>query len=294
MVPLRFLALCLAYATMACGAEHASLPAGRSSGASGATGSAAPIEGGASADPPRADAKGSVPRGAASAPSVLPTATGGAAPAPAPTEEPSCQPSRVVLTPDLRNARDLGGVALASSGTVACGAYFRGPPLRLSEQGCQQLREIGVRTVIDLRIEGEQSSAPDATCGVAELVSAPLPIPYGLGAEDYLRDLNATDSIAKAFHVFGDPSSYPIYFHCTYGRDRTGVVGALLLLTLGASREAVMAEYLLSQPNVGAYPASLTAVLDEIERRGGPEQVLSEAGISADEIAVMREHVLLD
>src|SRR5688572_22637921 len=153
----RLFALCLAYAGVACGPEHASLSASSATGggatdggatSGSATGGGATAEGGASAGLPRADAKQSVPRGAASAPSVLPTAAGGAAPAPTPSEEPSCQPSRVVLTPDLRNARDLGGVALAPSGAVACGAYFRGPPLRLSEQGCQQLRELGVRTVV--------------------------------------------------------------------------------------------------------------------------------------------------
>jgi protein-tyrosine phosphatase len=286
MSSLRYFALCLACATAACGSEPSFAPA-----------PGEPLD----AAPRRELARPSIPREAGSASQGGASTSqagaeeeeeGGAAPSAG--EGAGCEPSRVVLEADVSNARDLGGVALAPSGQVQCGAFFRGPPLSLSEQGCQQFRELGVRTIVDLRIEGEQLSRPDATCGVAELVSAPLPIPYGLGAEDYLRDLHATDSIAVAFHAFGDASRYPLYFHCTYGRDRTGVVGALLLLTLGASREAVMDEYLLSKPNVGAYPESLSAVLDEIELRGGPERVLTDAGISADEIAVIREHVVLD
>jgi protein-tyrosine phosphatase len=100
--------------------------------------------------------------------------------------------------------------------------------------------------------------------------------------------LGTDESVAEVFHTSGDPSAYTVYFHCTYGRDRTGVIGALLLLTLGASRQTVMNEYLLSAPNVGAYPNALEAVLNEIERRGGPEQLLTEVGISAEEIAVLR------
>jgi hypothetical protein len=122
-------------------------------------------------------------------------------------------------------------------------------------------------------------------------VFAPLPVPYGLGPSDYLNDLHETASIALVFHTFGDPAAYPIYFHCTFGRDRTGIVGALLLLTLGATRSTVMQEYMLSQPNVGAYPNALDAVLDEIEQRGGAEAVLKSIGITGEELAVMRAHV---
>jgi protein-tyrosine phosphatase len=192
-----------------------------------------------------------------------------------------------VLLPDVSNARDLGGVPLAS-GRVACGQLFRGPPLRLSAAGCEQAAELGIRTVIDLRTESERLGTPDSACVSADFVPAPLPIPYGLGPADYLLDLGTDESVAEVFHTFGDPSAYPVYFHCTYGRDRTGVIGALLLLTLGASRQTVMNEYLLSGPNVGAYPNALEAVLNEIERRGGPEQLLTEVGISAEEIAVLR------
>jgi len=146
-----------------------------------------------------------------------------------------------------------------------------------------------MRTVLDLRTESERVALPDAACVDANFVWAPLPVPYGLAAADYLNVLHEIPSIAVAFHTFGDPAAYPIYFHCTLGRDRTGIVSALVLLALGASRQTVMQEYLLSAPTVGAYPESLDAVLDEVEQRGGVENVLRDAGISDAELLVMRE-----
>lgn len=205
-----------------------------------------------------------------------------------------CPGGQMVLTEDVRNARDLGGVPLRDGRYVACGKLFRGSPLLLSPSGCQELERLAVQTVIDLRIESERSSVPDAACVTADSVHAPLPIPYGLSGEDYLRDLHQTDSLALAFHAFGSPDAYPVYFHCRFGRDRTGVLAALVLLTLGATRETVMQEYLLSKPFVGAYPDALDAVMDEIEMRGGAETVLREAGVTDSEIASLREHAITD
>jgi hypothetical protein len=53
-----------------------------------------------------------------------------------------------------------------------------------------------------------------------------------------------------------------------------------------------MADYLLSKSSVGAYPASLQAVLDEIAQRGGAEAVLIAAGISSEEIEALRSRAI--
>ncbi|RYZ04921.1 MAG: tyrosine-protein phosphatase [Myxococcales bacterium] len=258
----------------------------------------AELAGAAGAPPARQRAKPSLTPAKVADPEPAESAGGalGSGGAPAEPTEPtdvSCERSQFVLRPDVSNARDLGGVPLAS-GAVACGAVFRGPPLRLSEEGCQELTSLGIRTVVDLRTEGERLGSPQSECVAASVVPAPLPVPYGLGPEDYLRDLNTDESVAKVFHTFGDPEAYPIYFHCTYGRDRTGVIGALLLLTLGATRQTVMDEYLLSAPNVGAYPDALEAVLSEVEARGGPTQTLLDLGITEDELAVLRARAVAE
>lgn len=221
-----------------------------------------------------------------------PGSNGGAAGAEGAPAETGCKPNRTVLSGLVTNARDLGGTLLATGESLACGAIYRGAPLRVSETGCAEVAGLGLRTLIDLRIEGERTSSPDADCVDATRVYAPLPVPYGLSATDYLNDLHATESIATVFHTFGDPDAYPVYFHCTFGRDRTGVVGALLLQALGATRAVVMEEYLLSRPNVGAYPDALDAVLDEIAQRGGAEAVLKSIGITDAELDVMRSRAI--
>lgn len=204
-----------------------------------------------------------------------------------------CQRGQTLLPGHVKNLRDLGGIPVAD-GAVECGAIYRGGPLKdLLAPGCEQVATLGLKTILDLRMPSEQSSAPTSACVSAQRVSAPLPIPYGLGPADYLADFNEAASIAKVFHTFGDPAAYPIYFHCTFGRDRTGVVGALLLSALGVARQDIVADYMLSQASVGAYPDSLAAVLDEIEVRGGAEAVLAALGITPDELAVLRSHVSL-
>jgi protein-tyrosine phosphatase len=203
-----------------------------------------------------------------------------------------CAPGQPILGDvGVVNARDLGGTPLADGGAVACGAVYRGPPLaNFSAQACDAFAALGIRTVIDLRIESERGGKQDSPCvaAAAHIVLAPMPVPYSVSPKDYVADVNATTSIAKAFEVLGDPAAYPVYVHCTWGRDRTGVFSAIVLLALGASREAILKEYLLSQSTVGAYPDSLVAVFDEIDRQGGIEAYLTAAGIPAEQVATLR------
>jgi hypothetical protein len=205
----------------------------------------------------------------------------------------TCAPSTVVLAESgIQNARDLGGIPLEGGRSVKCGMLFRGPPLTLTADGCGNYENLGVRVVVDLRQGHERAGKPDATCTADDetVITAPLPIPYNVSPENYIADLNTLDSMALIFHALGTEAGYPMYFHCTWGRDRTAVVAAVILTALGASREVIMTDYNISAATVGAFPASLEATLDELERRGGVEAYYAELGVSADELAFLREH----
>jgi protein-tyrosine phosphatase len=193
---------------------------------------------------------------------------------------------------NIVNARDLGGIPLESGRTVACGKLFRGPPLTLSPEGCGEFQELGVRVIVDLRQEHERAGKPDATCATDDetVIEAPLPIPYSVSPTDYIADFNTLDSMALVFHALGTEAGYPMYFHCTWGRDRTAVVAAVILSALGASRATIMEDYVISGLTVGAYPVSLEATLDELERRGGVEGYYAELGVTLDELAFLREY----
>jgi hypothetical protein len=208
----------------------------------------------------------------------------------------TCARSTPVLVEDgIKNARDLGGIPLEGGRTVACGKLFRGPPLELPG-GCSNYDALGIKVVVDLRQASERGNRPDAACTTenARVIAAPLPIPYQVSPANYIADFNTLDSMALIFHALGTADGYPMYFHCTYGRDRTAIVAAVILSALGASRDAIMIDYELTRPHHGAFPESLEATLDELERRGGVEGYYAELGVTAEELAFLREYATAD
>jgi protein-tyrosine phosphatase len=199
-----------------------------------------------------------------------------------------------ILAGTVQNARDLGGVALQDGTRVRYGALYRGPPLSdLTASGCAEVAALGLRTVIDLRQPSERQSRPSSACvqNSTRTVLAPLPIPYSLDGRAYIEDLNTFESMAEALRALADPNAYPIYFHCTYGRDRTGVLAAVVLLALGAPRAAILDEYVLSKATVGAYPESLQEMMREVDRQGGIDMYLAKAGMTPAQIAALRLHL---
>ncbi|HMA91184.1 MAG TPA: tyrosine-protein phosphatase [Polyangiaceae bacterium] len=205
-----------------------------------------------------------------------------------------CGTSEWILASEVRNSRDLGGVP-TPSGSVTCDRLYRGSQLNtLREAGCAEFAALGIRSVIDLRTVSEAGVSPTPACVdvVARRIAAPMPTPYGLSPAAYIADLQQPASLRAVFEVLGDPAAYPVYFHCIYGRDRTGVLAALLLRLLGVSRDIVMTEYLRSnEGGVGTAPESLDATLKEIERLGGAEAYLLSIGVSPEAIATFRAQV---
>lgn len=192
----------------------------------------------------------------------------------------SCPDGKPVLVKWVRNARDLGGLP-TTAGITRCGVVFRSAaPGSLDAAGCAELAALGISTLIDLRESSEWMSLPDGACPGITVVHAPLPIPYSLSAADYLADLHADASMKLVFETMATAPG-GVLFHCTYGRDRSGVVAALLLRALGVSRSDVMKDYSRTTENgLGGTPPSLEAVLDELDRTGGARAHLGRIGVS--------------
>jgi protein-tyrosine phosphatase len=196
--------------------------------------------------------------------------------------------TRWVFKEDLRNARDLGGVPLEDGAVSAYGSVFRGPPLALSAAGCSELAELGINTVIDLRSPAERSSTPNADCvrASASVVLAPLSTSWDY--DNYITSSDGRAAVLKTFQALGDPDAYPVYVHCTLGRDRTGAMAALILAALGATRSDIVNEYNLSRGSVGAYPNILEATLDTLDSLGGGESFLREIGVTQQQLETLR------
>lgn len=165
------------------------------------------------------------------------------------------------------NFRDLGGLPLAGGHRVKHRVLYRGPgPARLDDTHRDTLRALGIRLVCDLRSEPERQDGMH-DCVEAQLLRLDLANDFadeasrafGLlkerpdadGAKDAMRAIYAAMPAALRAHwpvlleALYD-GRVPVLVHCTAGKDRTGVLLALLLLFLGAREDAVLDDYLLS------------------------------------------------
>lgn len=159
--------------------------------------------------------------------------------------------------------RDLGGIATADGlRRVRSGLVYRSCVLlELSDEDVVTLRErLGVRTVIDLR-DADEVQEDDGRAELGSdvtrlhvplvdlmLVGAPRPDPsvapeLPLVAR-YLQFLeHGGDQLTTLLGHLADPAQQPLVFHCTAGKDRTGLVAAALLDVLGVGAEEIAADY---------------------------------------------------
>jgi protein-tyrosine phosphatase len=225
------------------------------------------------------------------------------------------------------NFRDVGGYA-ADGGTVRSGKLYRADALgRLGERGRQELRDLGVRVVIDLRDDFEVNALPDDLEGL-DIEVLRLPVFEGSGASaatigatiaDLYRKIvfQHTDVIVRALREIADTGDEPVVVHCTAGKDRTGIVVALALLAVGVDRETVVDDYALTEANLagpwleqilalvrghgvevtpdlrvilgGSPREAMESVIDALdERYGSVRAYLLDAGLDELELAKLR------
>jgi protein-tyrosine phosphatase len=160
-----------------------------------------------------------------------------------------------------RNVGDLGGLPRDSGGTTRPGRVYRSAaPEWMTDRGWDDARAVGLTTVIDLRNEMERGRtdahpavAAGAMAGV-RVVHAPTEDPHDeqFLAEcgpwlDHPRSWTANlrfypDRIARIFVAVAQTRE-PVLIHCAGGRDRTGMIGSMLLVLAGATRDAIVANY---------------------------------------------------
>lgn len=176
--------------------------------------------------------------------------------------------SRWIDLDGTANTRDLGGVPVAGGGRIRPHVLLRSDNLQDLSTGDVRrlLDEVVVRTVLDLRTHAErESTGPgpldrEADVRVLRLSLIPetpvvradpgavIPDRWADGAAGaylhYLED--APGAIAEAVRVLADPAAGATVVHCAAGKDRTGVVTALALGTVGVAPDEVVADYAIS------------------------------------------------
>ncbi|KQM83143.1 tyrosine-protein phosphatase [Agromyces sp. Leaf222] len=177
------------------------------------------------------------------------------------------------------NFRDVGGLP-ASTGTVRDGVLFRSDGLyRIGDEGREQLRELGVGIIIDLRDEQEADRMPDDIDGL-DVEVLRLPVFEGSGASqgaagislEALYDRIVTQHapvVVDAVREIASAGDRAVLVHCTAGKDRTGVVIAIALLAVGVDREAVIEDYARTEGNLAG--EWLEEMIDLIGRYGVPD-----------------------
>ena len=205
--------------------------------------------------------------------------------------------SEPIALQGTKNTRDLGGMPLAG-GQLRNGRLFRSGALCfLTSPDQERLQELGLSTLIDLRAAEEiHKDGGDRIEAFKANYHWPMVSSHGRGAEAYRSLLLENPRVLRNF--FGELSkaeSYPLLFHCSAGKDRTGILTALLLDGLGCPRRAIRDDYLQSRinhPKLHVEEDWLEEVFLAVDRVGGTRAFLEIFGVSPQLWRAIEENLL--
>ena len=260
------------------------------------------------------------------------------------------QSSRHIDIEGAYNVRDLGGYATLDGHQTRWRTFLRSDGMhRLTPRSQERLVQYGIRTVIDLRrtwevryapnvfadslqvkyrhqnLLGDDPTEPAAVSETGIEATGPLGWPVQQNyAETTTRSLGpqysawldrGQDRVAKTLGTLAEPGALPAVFHCSAGKDRTGIISALLLSLAGVPAQTIAEDYTLSAPQLfdvyvnevappdlpAAYsvedyesdhcpPEAMLETLAHLEDRyGGVEAYVRECGLSANQVESLRE-----
>lgn len=195
----------------------------------------------------------------------------------APYEEkaPYAEPRKLYLSGTI-NYRELGGLKTVDGLEIKPNTLIRGDALnKISKRGMKQLYEkYNVRTIVDLRTKTEMEQVVDKTYPGIDYYHMPV---FNEGAAGISRekdidykelvknaptmnemyskmvlDPEIQESLSKVIKfIMSKVKEGGVIYHCTAGKDRTGIVSLVLLTMLGVSKEEIIKDYLLTQKALG-------------------------------------------
>jgi protein-tyrosine phosphatase len=230
------------------------------------------------------------------------------------------------------NARDLGGYPAAGGRETRWGAVVRSDSLGdLTAAGQAALAGYGVRTIIDLRLADEITRHPNPFAepgdhGVAYTnvsvidPAAGFPPETDTLGQNYLWMLDHFGGfVAQVMAAVAGAPEGGVLIHCAAGKDRTGLISALLLGVAGVPAETIAADYAMTaellrprerqwlegldpeeraqrEAMLARYAPTaevMLAVLEGLgERHGGVEPYLRSTGLGQDDLDRLRERLV--
>ncbi|WP_105438401.1 tyrosine-protein phosphatase [Neorhizobium sp. T25_13] len=180
---------------------------------------------------------------------------------------------RLIALEGAHNVRDLGGYRITNGSLTRWRSILRGDALhRLSAADIETLLDNGLATVIDLRNAHEIAVEANPFAGHAEvryhntpLFSALAPVEMMANAvlsfdmgDRYCQAIDdCQPAIAEVLKTIADAPDGAVLFHCSAGKDRTGVISALLLANAGVDEATIVEDYALTATISGPLIARL-------------------------------------
>jgi protein-tyrosine phosphatase len=246
--------------------------------------------------------------------------------------------ARVLVWDGCVNVRDLGGIPTDDGGNTQFGAVIRSDNLgALTPDGWRAIARHGVVRIVDLRWPEERAQDPPRDSGI-EVVHVSVLGPSFVDGMEWFHTLDdhvdlvedVADHYAYSYVEFLERNARrfadalaaiadadgPVVIHCMGGKDRTGLVAALLLRLAGVSLDEIGLDYARSESNLAATLArwlaeaptpddrrrreklsrtpatAMVRVIREIEdRHGSVAAYLEGAGLPADQLARLRKRL---
>lgn len=169
----------------------------------------------------------------------------------------------------IRNFRDLGGIPVENGRAVKTGCFYRCATLQeASKEDIEEIKALGVGTAFDFRDPAEEFPNEKEVYAAANLKRFNYPMALnneklfklqqnrGVSAlfaritledvKDTYRSLPFDNEGYRAVFKAMQEGNVPFLFHCSAGKDRTGVCAALILALLGADEKVILQDYMIS------------------------------------------------
>ena len=194
--------------------------------------------------------------------------------------------SRILPLEGGFNFRDLGGYESTCGKTVKWGKVFRSDEMgQLTPADLDYLNNIPILTVVDFRSKDEIEAAPDkvpaSVVNTYELTINPgnhssigdISKLSEANGEEFMKEINRAmvsnpeiiDIYKAFFAILQDEKQTSLIFHCTAGKDRTGLGAALFLVSLGVDEKIIFEDYLLSNQQLENKYKSITDRLPQLK-----------------------------